>query len=185
MNWWPSHGHNHISLPSKGISLASLPLYLYGNVWSNWSDLHLRSFYYFSTFQDTGQYSINAMEFEVKTSVNSGSVPQYCSVISLKSLASLNLISLSIKWNWWYLITGWLSLWVVFSHSVVSNSLQPHGLQLTRLLCPWNFPGKNTRVGCLLLLQGIFLIQGSNQQLLHWQADSLPLNQLGSPITKS
>ena len=66
MNWWPSHGHNQISLPSKGIFLASLPLYLYWNVWSYWSDLHLRSFYYFSMFQDTGQYSINAVEFEVK-----------------------------------------------------------------------------------------------------------------------
>ena len=35
---------------------------------------------------------------------------------------------------------------VVLSHSVVSNSLQPHGLQPARLLCPWNSPGKNTGV---------------------------------------
>ena len=26
----------------------------------------------------------------------------------------------------------------------MSNSLQPHGLQPTRLLCPWYFPGKST-----------------------------------------
>ena len=32
----------------------------------------------------------------------------------------------------------------------------------TRLLCPWNFPDKNTGVGCLTLLQGIFSTQGSN-----------------------
>ena len=32
---------------------------------------------------------------------------------------------------------------------VLSNSLQPHGLQPARLLCPWNFPGKNTGVGSL------------------------------------
>ena len=33
--------------------------------------------------------------------------------------------------------------------------LQHHGLtMLTRLLCPWNFPGKNTGVGCHFLLQG-------------------------------
>ena len=31
-----------------------------------------------------------------------------------------------------------------------------------RLLCPWDFPGKNTRVGCHFLLQGIFPTQGSN-----------------------
>ena len=35
--------------------------------------------------------------------------------------------------------------------------LKPHGLQPTRLLCPWDFPGKNTGVGCHFLLQGIFL----------------------------
>jgi len=28
------------------------------------------------------------------------------------------------------------------------------------ILCPWDFPGKNTRVDCHFLLQGIFLIQG-------------------------
>ena len=31
-----------------------------------------------------------------------------------------------------------------------------------RLLCPWDSPGKNTRVGCHALLQGIFLTQGSS-----------------------
>ena len=49
-----------------------------------------------------------------------------------------------------------------------------------RLLCPWDFPGKNTGVGCHFLLQVIFPTQGSNPCLLHWQADSLPLSQLRS-----
>ena len=44
----------------------------------------------------------------------------------------------SEKWKW--------------SHSVVSDSLQPHGLQPTRLLCPWDFLGKSTEVGCHCLL---------------------------------
>ena len=60
----------------------------------------------------------------------------------------------------------------------------PPGLKPTRLLCPWNFPGKNTGMGCHFLLQGIFLNQGSNPHLLsllHWQMDSLPLCHLGSP----
>ena len=35
----------------------------------------------------------------------------------------------------------------------MSNSVQPHGRQPTRLLCPWDFPGKNTGVGCHFLLQ--------------------------------
>ena len=49
--------------------------------------------------------------------------------------------------------------------------------------CPWDFPGKNTGMGCSFLLQGIFLTQESNLSLLHllhWQADSLPLSHLGS-----
>ena len=44
--------------------------------------------------------------------------------------------------------------------------MQPHGLQPTRLLCPWDFPSQNTGVGCHAPLQGIFLNQGSNPRLL-------------------
>ena len=44
----------------------------------------------------------------------------------------------SEKWKW--------------SHSVVSDSSRPHGLQPTRLLHPWDFPGKSTGVGCHCLL---------------------------------
>ena len=50
--------------------------------------------------------------------------------------------------------------------SVISDSLQPHGLLPARPLRPWNFPGKNTGVGCHFLLQGIFPTQGSNLGLL-------------------
>ena len=45
--------------------------------------------------------------------------------------------------------------------------LWSHRLQPTRLLCPWDFPGKNTGVGCHFLLQGIFPTQGSNPCHLH------------------
>ena len=37
--------------------------------------------------------------------------------------------------------------------SVVSDSVRPHRQQPTRLLCPWDSPGKNTGVGCDFLLQ--------------------------------
>ena len=59
--------------------------------------------------------------------------------------------------------------------------LWSHGPELSRLLCPWDSPGKTTSVGCHFLLQGIFLTQGSNPHLLHWQLDSLPLSDQGSP----
>ena len=44
----------------------------------------------------------------------------------------------SEKWKW--------------SHSVVWDPQRPHGLQSTRLLCSWDFPGKSTGVGCHCLL---------------------------------
>ena len=49
---------------------------------------------------------------------------------------------------------------------------------------PWDFPGKNTGLGCHFLLQGTFPTQGLNSHLLsllHWQVDSLPLAQPGNP----
>ena len=55
---------------------------------------------------------------------------------------------------------------VCVSRSVVPNSLWPHGLQPTRLLYLWDFPGKDTGVGYHFLLQGIFPTQGSNLGLL-------------------
>jgi len=71
----------------------------------------------------------------------------------------------------------------------VSDSLRPHGLQPSRLLHPWNFPGKNTGVASILVcrfpFQEIFLTQGSNLSLLyllHLQVGSLPLCHLRSPL---
>ena len=53
------------------------------------------------------------------------------------------------KWKW--------------SRSVVSNSLWPHGLQPTRLLHPWDFPGKSTGVGCHCLLRNGHLGVNNNE----------------------
>ena len=50
-------------------------------------------------------------------------------------------ISFSNAWKW------------KWSRSVVSNSLWPHGLQPTRLLHPWDSPGKSMGVGCHCLLR--------------------------------
>ena len=49
-------------------------------------------------------------------------------------------ISFSNAWKW------------KWSCSVVSDPQRPHGLQPSRLLCPWDFPGKSTGVGCHCLL---------------------------------
>ena len=49
--------------------------------------------------------------------------------------------------------------------SVVSDSLRPRGLQPARLLCQWDFPGKDTGVGGHFLLQGTFPTQGWSPRL--------------------
>ena len=58
----------------------------------------------------------------------------------------------SEKWKW--------------SHSVVSNSSWPRELQPTRLLHPWDFPGKSTGVGCHCLLQSVDLVQVYSTEVL-------------------
>ena len=66
---------------------------------------------------------------------------------------------------------------VELSLSVMSDSLLPYGLEPARLLCPWDFSGRNAGAACRFLLQGLFLTQGLNWGLLcllHWQEDSLP-----------
>ena len=46
---------------------------------------------------------------------------------------------------------------LLLNHSVVSDSVRPHGLWPTKLLCPLDSPGKNTGVGCQFLLQELLL----------------------------
>ena len=57
--------------------------------------------------------------------------------------------------------------WNVLSHSVVSDSLQPHGLWPTRLLCPWGFSRQEYWSGLPCPPSGIFPTQGSNPSLPH------------------
>ena len=63
------------------------------------------------------------------------------------------------------------------SHSVMSNSLRPHGLY-----SPWNFPGQNTGVDSLSLLQGIFPTQGSNPGVPHCRQILYQLSHKESPL---
>ena len=68
------------------------------------------------------------------------------------------------------------------SHSVMSDSLQLHGLQPARFLCPWDSPGKNTGVGTHFILQGIFPEPGIKPGCSALQADSLPSEPPGKPL---
>ena len=69
----------------------------------------------------------------------------------------------------------------LFSCLAVFDSLWPLGLQPSRLLCPWDSPGKKTGVGCYALLRGIFPTQGSNPGLLHCRGILYQLSHQRSP----
>ena len=99
---------------------------------------------------------------------------------------------------WWAAVYGVAQSrtrlkWLSSSSSSSSNFIIYVVMSLSHVWCfatPWTVtskapqgsPGKNAGVGCHFLLQGIFLDQGSNLCLLHWQADALRLSHQGSPI---
>ena len=68
------------------------------------------------------------------------------------------------------------------SSSVMSDTLRFHGLQPTRLLCPWYSPGKKTGVGSQFLLQGIFPTQWLNLGLFHCRWILYCLSHQGRPV---
>ena len=70
------------------------------------------------------------------------------------------------------------------SCSVMSDSLRLHGVEPSRVLCPKDFPGKNTGMGSLSLLQGIFPSQGSNPGLPHCRWILYQLSHKGNPNSK-
>ena len=64
--------------------------------------------------------------------------------------------------------------------SVMSSSVTPWTISCQAPLCPWDSPGKNTGVGCHVLLQRIFPDSGVDPMSPVWQEDSLTLSHLGS-----
>ena len=67
-------------------------------------------------------------------------------------------ISFSNAWKWKVKVKSESEKWK-WSHSVMSNPQRPHGLQPSRLLHPWDFPGKSTGVGCHCLLRLSFWLK--------------------------
>ena len=70
----------------------------------------------------------------------------------------------------------------VLSHSVVFNSLQPHRLQPTRLLCLWGFSRQEYWSGLLCPPPGDLINPGIESSPPTLQADSLPSGPLGKPM---
>ena len=64
-------------------------------------------------------------------------------------------------WTWIFSCCCWVT-------SVMSDSVQPHRWQPTTLLCPWDFPGKSTGVGCHCLLWDFQLLWLNNKEWDCW-----------------
>ena len=62
--------------------------------------------------------------------------------------------------------------------------LRPNELQPASLLGPWDFPGKDTGVGCHFLLQEIFPTQGPSLCLMHWAGGFFTTELPGKPRIK-
>ena len=83
-----------------------------------------------------------------------------CSLTSGLVLGSPFSVETILSWNisyFFFFQFYWDSVNMLFSRSIVSDSVGSHGLEPTRLLHPWDFSGKSTGVGCHFLLLGLFL----------------------------
>ena len=92
-------------------------------------------------------------------------IPIFSSQTTLKNSKMKNVFTMTLTCT--YQVTD-----TVGSFSACAQScptLQPHGLLPIRLLCPWDFQGKNTGVGCHFLFQGMFPTQEPTSHLLQWQ----------------
>ena len=97
-----------------------------------------------------------------------------------------NQVTQGIKWHWSTPSHGAPERHACSASQLCPPFCSPRGLQPTRLLCPLNFSGKNTGVGCHFLLPGIFLTQELNLGLLcllHSQADSFTTEPPGKPYS--
>ena len=141
-------------------------------------------------------YSLwSCKESDTTERLSTASTKQFSKLLIEETIFSPLCILVSIPWTFKNKLEIWVPaieiptclIWNVLC-SLASNSLWPYGPcgpSLARLLCPWDFPGKNIGVGRHLLLQGIFPIQGLNPclpHLLHWQADSVLLSHWESPL---
>ena len=113
--------------------------------------------------------------------------PQFVVIHTVQGFAILNKAELDGKGsqnqlmrNLWHL--AYLVKVKVKSLSRAWLFATPWIVACTKLLCPWDFQGKNTGVGCHFLLQGTFLTQGSNPGLSHSRQTLYHLSHQGSPL---
>ena len=110
----------------------------------------------------------SSVQFKYASNTHINKIPHICSAAAAKSLQSCPALcdpidgsppgsptprilqARTLAWVTISFSNAWKWKW---SHSIVSDSQRPHGLQPTRLLCLWDSPGDSTGVGCRCLLR--------------------------------
>ena len=197
--WWVSFSHRYAWTVTIGLGKEYCVSSQNGELWSAWMMWNLKIFLITQVVEkkqinslvhpfSSSEPSLYASHTLCLSFYNNG----VCSLLRVRvglQLANSNPKPSCLHWlhsSKSYSSFPFCSFLSLIDHAclTVSDSLQPHGLwPSVKLLCPWNFPGKNTGVGCRF--QGISLTQESNLQLLHWQVHSLPLTHLGTPTSLS
>ena len=92
-----------------------------------------------------------------------------------------------MKYSWFTMLQVYTKLIQLCMRacSITSDSLQPHGLQSARFLCPWDFPGKNTGVGSHFLLHQLHIILSKLQLLGLVSSDGFQCDFCKSPLPPS
>ena len=129
-----------ILLPNL-LSFLVIYIHVFHQIWEVFSYLKKKKF--FSAF-----YSLFSPA--CLSAVSLQSCPTLCNPIDISPPGSPIPGILQARTLEWVAISfsnAWSEKWK-WSHSVLSDPQWPHGLQPTRLLHPWDFPGKSTRVGC-------------------------------------
>ena len=122
--------------------------------WSNRVLLSLDLVWYKHIFLYPASLSLSSLDTSAAAAKSLQSCPTLCNPIDGSppvSPISGILQARTLEWVAIYFSNAWKWKWK-WSRSVVSDSSRPHGLQPTRLLCLWDFPGKSTGVGCIALI---------------------------------
>ena len=142
-------------------------------------DLDFNSFGYIPRSEMIGSHEVSIFNFLRNSHPIFHSCYTILQFVSAQNVNEEKLVNIKVISSMLHTLTSWRFIITLCAfmpnRSVTSDSLWPCGPWPTRRLCLWNFPSKNTGVGCHFLLQRIHPTQGSNRHFLHCQADSSPL----------
>ena len=127
--------------------------------------------------------SISLLDSKVHFPVPWHLIPRSWKVHVISAFQHLSLCCIRQKVCLAFPVTSYGLGWAVLSRSVVSDSLRPVDCSPPGSSVHEDSPGKNTRVGCHALLQGIFPTQGLNPGLPHCRWMLYCLSHQGHPKT--